>query len=184
MTSFKNAHGELSDKELWERFLEGDIQVLEIIFNNHFKKLFRYGMTLFPDEAIVKDCIQVLFIELWSKKDQLSSIEQLQPYLYKSLRNRIYNQYKSKKRYDELIKDLKVERLIGINSEETNDVDTSNLQTLVNDLPMRQREAIMLIFFEGHTYESASDILSINIQSLYTLVSRAVGSLRSNLRKN
>ena len=78
--------------------------------------------------------------------------------------------------------------MIGLkssNDEDFNDTmqDQTELKILVNDLPLRQREAVMLIFFENYSYEKASEILSINIQSLYKLVSRAVDSLRANLNK-
>lgn len=177
---------ERSDGELWRQFVNGDLSAFEAIYNENFERLYRYGMTLLPDEPVVKDCIQALFIELWENVGHLSSIEQVRFYLLRSLRNRIYNQLKAIKRKSAFLDDLSNQRLIGMEdvSTETEDRfrDESDLRTLVNELPIRQREAIMLIFFEGYTYESASEVLSINIQSLYTLVSRAVANLRSNLR--
>lgn len=187
MNASQNDWNDLSLQDIWDRFLKGDIRSFETIFDRHFPRLFRFGMTLLQDEDIIKDCIQNLFIELWEKRAQLTSIEQIEPYLYKSLRNRVYNQYNAEKRKTEMLELLQKNELTSINSSGDSDFNTktdqTNLKTLVNELPIRQREAVMLIFFENYSYEKASEILSINIQSLYKLVSRAVSSLRSNLKK-
>jgi len=182
-----NKRNELTLEE-WDRFISGDLRSFEAIFDKHFERLFRFGMTLLQDEEIIKDCVQTLFIDLWEKKAQLSGVEHVEPYLFKALRNRIYNTYNAEKRKKEILTLLQRHALIGLkssNDEDFNDTmqDQTELKILVNDLPLRQREAVMLIFFENYSYEKASEILSINIQSLYKLVSRAVDSLRANLNK-
>ncbi|HLT71204.1 MAG TPA: sigma-70 family RNA polymerase sigma factor [Cyclobacteriaceae bacterium] len=186
MATQKSLKPERSDGELWRRFVNGDLSAFETIYNENFEKLYRYGMTLLPDEPVVKDCIQALFIELWENVSNLSSIDQIRFYLLKALRNRIYNQLKAIKRRSSFLDNLSNQRLIGMEDASTETGDRfgneSDLRTVINELPMRQREAIMLIFFEGYTYEAASEVLSINIQSLYTLVSRAVANLRANLK--
>jgi len=60
--------------------------------------------------------------------------------------------------------------------------DTARLvQTAVNALPERQREALILCHFQGLTNIEAAGVLKLNVDALESLLARARRSLRSGL---
>src|SRR5690606_28331284 len=52
---------------------------------------------------------------------------------------------------------------------------------VLSRLPSRQQEVLKLIFFDELSYEEVSEIMAINVPSVYTLAWKALSSLRKNL---
>lgn len=174
---------------VWSEFKFGDRTAFESIYRHYFKDLFRYGMSIHPDDALIKDAIQELFVDLWRYRDTLSKPSQLKFYLLKSLRSKIYKHIDQKKKSEVNALLFQKEKLQYLPSQEEQiiasderGIRTKKMTFLINELPERQREAIMLIFFEGKTYEETATIMSMTVQSVYTLIWKAVSSLRKKLQ--
>lgn len=187
---FENIDPEnFSEESLWSDFKAGDRKAFESIYRIHFKNLFMYGMTILPNESGVRDAIQELFIDLWKYKEQLSKPDQLKYYLIKSFRSKLYKTLEQSKRRDlragvycrEEIRTLPSREEAMIEAD-GNNFSHRKVRVFINELPERQREAIMLIFFKKKSYEETALILSVSVQSVYTLVWRAVASLRKKFR--
>ena len=178
-----------SNSRLWEKVINGDRASFALLYKNLFQDLYRYGMTVHPNREVIGDAIHELFLDLWKYRRSLADIKQLKYYFLRSLRSKIYKLLKEVKRNqvsEEEYANADIRYILSpedqlINTNEKSD-SQKRVTTLINDLPTLQREAIMLIFFEGKSYEEASLILSKSIQSVYTLVSRGLGKLRKRSR--
>lgn len=187
---YPNPKGESrTHEELWNQFRVGDIAALEIIYRKTFEDLYQYGMTIYPDNDLVKDTIQELFISLVQHQKTLTAVRSVKFYLLRSLRNRIYDAIGKHKR-DEIINEIyNKEQAVYLNGEttsisgeESEEQQDSQLVSVINYLPERQREIVMLIFFEGRTYEEVSTLMSLSIKSAYKLTWKAIKSLKKNLK--
>ncbi len=179
-----NSYRNQSDQQLWASFKAGDKAAFETIYRKFFKQLYAYGMTVLPSQAVISDAIQQLFVDLWKQKGYLTNPDQLSFYLTKALRSKIYKYLEQEK------KKLSVQTSLGREVEHLPSMEqmlidiqeeASQKHTLkmrINNLSPQQREVIMLIFFEEKTYEEVSALLSISIQSVYTLVWKSISSLR------
>ncbi len=174
---------------LWNKFRAGDLHALEVIYRAHFKELYQYGMTIYPHVDVVKDAIQELFTSLVQRQHTLTSVQNVSFYLIKSLRNRIYDELKNRKKAEMANEDFKKEELVNLVGEEFKfSEDFKNqrkdqLVNVINQLPDRQREIIMLIFFEGRSYEEVSKLMSMTVNSAYKLTWKAVNTLKKNLKQ-
>ncbi|WP_268223878.1 RNA polymerase sigma factor [Sinomicrobium oceani] len=81
-----------SDAELWAAFLSGSTRAFETIYSQNFESLYYYGLKLVPDEALVEDCIQELFVLLWDKRERLGKAKVIRAYLYTVLRRNIFEE--------------------------------------------------------------------------------------------
>lgn len=176
------------DQELWEKVRKGDKKAYGCIYQKYFPELYRYGMTIQPDQNMVGDAIQELFTDLWTQRCSLSEVRKLRLYLIVSLRSRIYKFTSKNARKNLTEKEYSKDSIQFLDSTEENwisiddaKIKKEQLVLLINDLPTLQREAIMLIFFEERSYEEASSLMSKSIQNVYTLVSRGISSLRKKL---
>ncbi|WP_308706259.1 sigma-70 family RNA polymerase sigma factor [Marinoscillum sp. MHG1-6] len=188
LQSYHNTYqSKFSPSELWLEFKSGNRQAFEQIYRSHFAQLYNYGMTMHPKEPAVKDAIQQLFVDLWQRRSNLSDVDNPASYLIKSLRHKLLSIIEEDKRYDHNTAPENVElefipsQEMSMISEQDGSLRRNRIKLLINDLPPRQREVIMLIFFEEKSYEEASAILSMSIQSVYRLVWRAISSLRQSL---
>ncbi|MFD2933788.1 sigma factor [Spirosoma flavum] len=56
------------------------------------------------DEAVVEDCIQELFLQLWQNRSNINETDSVKHYLLKALRHHVFQHLRSQKRmaFDEL----------------------------------------------------------------------------------
>ena len=78
-----------SDTFLWNDFIKGDENAFRLIYLQYVQSLFKYGCNFTRDEALVKDCIHDVFIDLSKYRSDLSSTNNIKLYLFKSLKRKI-----------------------------------------------------------------------------------------------
>jgi RNA polymerase sigma factor (sigma-70 family) len=172
---------------IWRDFRNGDPSALASIFKEHYDSLYYYGLKLVADEDLVMDCVQNLFLKLWTKRETLGAITYVKPYLLKALRRHIGDdlaaQHKRKQREEQLEYDFDVtfsheDFLIATQiSKEQGEA----LSRCLNNLSQRQREALFLKFYEGLDYEKISGVMALNIQSVRNLIYQSLKSLKENM---
>lgn len=179
----------INDQKLWDQVRSDNKEAFECLYNKYFPELFRYGMTIHSNKELIGDAIQELFIDLWSYRNNLSRINRLKFYLLSSLRSKVFTILSKDNKKLTIEKEYLNETIQFLDSTEDKLIHAdqkkrkrNQLTLLINDLPLQQREAIMLIFFEGRSYEETSTMMSKSIQNVYTLVSRGVSTLRKRLQ--
>lgn len=183
----ENIH--VNDQKLWDEVRNDDAEAFGKIYQKYLAELYRYGMTINPDKELIGDAIQELFVDLWAYRNNLSKINQLKFYLLTSLRSKVYKLISKNRRKISSEFEYKRDAIQFLRSAEDMLIEADNqkvkkdqLVLLINELPESQRESIMLIFFEGKSYEETSKIMSKSIQNVYTLVSRGVSNLRKKIK--
>lgn len=179
----------IPEKEWWNLLKAGERSVLSMIYGAYIENMFAYGMSIVANRDFVKDCIQDVFVDLWKYRANLSATDNIKFYLLKSLRNKIYTLSAKEKRL--LIQEVDERQMVMLTPsyEETviNDQKSSFIQTqlanCVEKLPERQKEVIRHLFFENHSYEETSNIMAINLRSVYTLAWKALSALRKSVPK-
>lgn len=174
------------EKEWWQLLKSGNKSILSRIYSTYIDQMFGYGMSIIPNKDFIKDCIQEVFVDLWKYRSTLSNTDNIKLYLYKSLRNKIYNLRAKEIKHRDLHKQNPGEGLvlsyenILINNQRDK-VLQHKLANSIQKLPERQREVIRHLYFESHSYEETSNLMEINIRSVYTLAWKALSSLRKSI---
>ncbi|MBV6647821.1 MAG: sigma-70 family RNA polymerase sigma factor [Cyclobacteriaceae bacterium] len=176
---------EKDDEDLiWERFKAGSGTALTHIYRNYSNLLFNYGTQFTNNRALLKDCIQDLFEELIERREKLSSTNSIKFYLMRSFRNKLVKtiQKDNKRRDSEEISSqenfkLAVSAEVKLINGQLDETKKKLLEKYLNELPILQREALILYFYEGLKYEQIAEMLGIKTKSSRTLVYRATKSL-------
>ena len=176
------------DRAVWDAFRSGSREALDHIFRRHASGLYAYGSKFTKDRETVLDCIQDLFVELWNRRQNISSTDCIRYYLLKGLRRRITRAVHGAKRMemvsqaaghlDETV-DFSAEHLLV--TQETEQTTRAKLKRAVEGLTRRQRESIHLKFYHGLDITSVAAVMGLTEASVHTLVSQAVRALRSVL---
>ncbi len=171
--------------ELWLLLKQGDREAFRLIYDHFFEDLFSFGMLIVPNRMIVLDAIQELFVSLWTYQSGLSNVTKVKSYLYKSLRSEIVKKLVAEKKFEHLNNDYDEGNLAYLyrddddfSDKDFEDLRSKNLRIMINELPLTQREAVVMIFFEGNSYEDTARILNMNINSVYNLIWKAVSTLK------
>lgn len=173
-----------TDAEIWENFMTGDDDAFVYIYNNYVNKLLRFGRQ-FASNELVKDAIQDLFLYLKKRKKKGKEISRIAPYLYKSL----YRMIIAKLEYEKKFKahehpesknwEINISRETKLISMENQEELSNQLQESLNKLSVKQRQAILLYYYEGLTHDEISDIMDLsNKSSVRKLIQRGLDSLQ------
>jgi RNA polymerase sigma factor (sigma-70 family) len=178
-----------TDTTLWESLQQGSQQAFATIYDRYFNRLYEYGMRLHPDEDLVKDAIQELFIKLWTNKDTLSTSVNPRPYLLVSLRSTIYNRLRPRKNAIVVAFDQEQHDFLAHFSAESAYIKKEQLQAqhqqllnALNQLNARQKEILYLRYFEELDYESIAAIMNLSVKGAYKLSARALQNMRDILQ--
>ncbi len=175
------------DLLVWRAFKdEDDKEAFELIYQSNVRHLYNYGMKIFHDTDVVEDCIQELFINIWDQRKNLIETNNIQFYLIKALRWKIIRfvdaHNKKLKNISESFSHTELEVVHPYEellvNEQIDLEKKEKLRAALNSLPNRQKEVIHLIFYKKYSYEEASQIMSMNLRSVYTLAWKAISNLR------
>lgn len=92
-----------TDESLWELLLNRNVEILEILYRRYYDLLLNYGLKIYPDKELVKDCIQDLFVKLHLSR-KLSNTICVKTYLLKALRNLLTDKLSSIKETEDVEK--------------------------------------------------------------------------------
>lgn len=181
-----------SDLDIWNAFNNGDENAFNYIYRMYMTVLFKYGCQMCKDQNHIKDCIQNIFIDLRRKRGNLSEVQTIKAYLFKILyRELIRKTNKGKETVTPSPE--KMTQYFSIEfSQETKIIQLENqeeksyrIQTALNKLTCRQRQAILLLYEEGMTYREISVAMDLNeVKSARKVIYRALATLKSLLNKN
>lgn len=186
MNNFKTNTEKSNDNILWNQLRAGDEEAFSLLFEKYFSTLVNYGKTLTAEPNIVKDCVQDVFVDIWTYRHTLNETVVVKAYLLSSVRKRVSRLHEREhiflrtKDLDSLdfLFDFSIEdRLIA---DEAMAAKVGQLNLLINKLPPRQKEALYLRYHQGLSVEQVSEVLNMNYQSTKNLLHRSILQLRKD----
>lgn len=186
MDKLRTNNEKLSDSTLWNQLRSGDEEAFSLLFERYYSPLVNYGKTLMLESDIVKDCVQDVFVNIWSYRYRLNDAIAVKAYLLSCVRKRIAR-YHEREHIFSKVKDVDSldflfdfsieEQLIA---DETTAIKVQQLNRLINHLPTRQKEALYLRYHQGLSVEQVAEVLNMNYQSTKNLLHRAILQLRKD----
>jgi len=177
--------------QLWESFLNGNLDAWEEIFKLYYRDLYGYGLKLSSCPELTKDSIHELFVTLWERKELLDEVRSVKAYLLASVRRSLLKKIKKDRKYfADQTEQVKYPDKIQFSPEQiiiNDEIRGENINDLyeaLESLPDRQKEVLWLKYFSGMSYDEIEEILSINYQSIRNHIYRAIKHLREVLDKN
>lgn len=175
--------------DTWNALLSGDEEALAVLYDTYFEMLYEYGMRLHHDAHLIKDCIQDLFLKLWTNRRNLSTDLSPKPYLLVALRSTLYNQLRPRK-FGKLIAFNQQEHDFTAHfsaesayiRQESGQAQTQRLLQALEQLSARQKEILYLRFFEELEYEQIAAIMQISVKGAYKLNARALQRMQEILQ--
>ncbi len=170
-----------NDIELIEKYKKGDKGSLEKIYFKYKKRLLKLIWYYVHNIDDAEDVLQLLFIKL------IKNISKYKPYkdvkfstwLFRIAINTARDFLKKRKieasiEYPDLIEDIKEK----VEDKIINKQFIEEIQNSVSHMPIKYREVISLIYFEGFKYDEAAEILNKPIGTIKSRINYALNLLR------
>jgi len=171
---------------LWNSLKEGSYAAFEKIFKTYYPSLLSYGLRFNKDEEEIKDCIQILFLNIWERKEFLGNSDSIRSYLLASLRRLILKRIKKNIPFVELdFDDANFHIELSFESQMIHDQTMREniifLQNAIQNLPDRQKEALYLKFYNDQSFADIAAVMNITTRAVYKLIYKALDSLNEEL---
>jgi RNA polymerase sigma factor (sigma-70 family) len=165
---------------IWIEFLGGSNKALAELYKIYSKKLYVYGRQFTHCDEQIYDTIQDVFIYLTESRDKLSIAKSVKQYLFAVFRRMLLQALEKERK---LVSGKEVDYdgfHIVMNNEffavgKTLDQQQKKLiENACNRLPVRQREMLILRFFEGMSYSEIADTMGLaNSKTVRTMMYRS-----------
>ena len=167
----------------------GDKFAFDTIYHRYVKLLYSYGTKITSDHLLVEDCIQELFITLWTQRENLKETDTIKYYLFKALNRRIVRALGKTRQLHLQDGELPQTYLFSLSlaedpeylADEERICQIALLKSAIAKLTDRQREAIYLRYYSRLSYEEVAEILNLTVKGTYKLVARGLCALKEHL---
>lgn len=176
------------DDQTLRKFIKGDESSFTLLYNEHIDSLLSYGVGLGVEKDLLQDAIQEIFIKLYVNPKLLIGVQNVRLYLFRALRNKIYDHSRGDSKVTSLDDDANFNIRVSLSDESTEDEERmefeSKVESLLSRLTNRQREAIYLRYIDEMEYEDIAQLMGISPHAVRKLVSRAMGIMRGIEKKD
>ena len=151
----------------------------EELFKKNYSKLYYVALDWVEDEESAKDLVNDLFAELWKQYERLKD-ENVEAYLFQSLRNRCINYLKHQRVELEYRERMLAAKQVMIDENPT--VHEARLQVIEQTLERmnpQTRRVFELCFFEGKRYQEVADLTEVSVSTIHKRMTQAFAAFRT-----
>ncbi|PRD56678.1 RNA polymerase sigma factor [Sphingobacterium gobiense] len=170
--------------EVWSKVKEGSQESFMELYDMYYKPLFHYGLKIKHDRELVKECLHILFCELWEQRERLPvPRHDARFYLFTWLKRIIFRQYSTEHFPLDQLSEQPLERSVEeerIQIEEILELHTK-LEKALAKLSKKQRKYIEWRFFENKSYEEIAQLDDVSIRTVYNVIYESLKRLKGDM---
>ena len=173
----------LDESVLWIALKNGDSNALFKIYELLHPDLLKNGRSITSDGEQVKDTVNQFFLYLWDKRNSLGTPDNLKSYLIVSFRRKLIYELKASRKtisltnYEyEPVAEPSAEDILIENS--TAFELGLKIRKAIDKLPKRQRELLILKYYENLSCDEISLKTDLRIRTVYNKLYEAIKTLR------
>jgi len=142
-------------------------------------------MQFSSDRELIKDCIQDVFVKLYTNRKKINTTTNIKFFLFVILKNHLYNYFKKELSFTPFIKDIDIPKIdlspeTQLMIKEEAFLQQEKLNHLLKILSPRQQEVLYYRYIEELNFEEIEQLMHINYQSIQNLIQRSLKKIREN----
>jgi RNA polymerase sigma-70 factor, ECF subfamily len=152
------------------------------LYDQHGARAYRYLLALLGDRGMAEDALQSAFLELSRRPEALERIESPLAYLLASARNAALRDRRRGERRRQVEQTAASMRILEARDPTPQDpAETEKLEWALRQLPLEQREVIVLKALEGLTFPEIGQALGVSPNTAASRYRYALEKLRDLL---
>jgi RNA polymerase sigma-70 factor (family 1) len=174
-----------NEKILLDKSSLGDEEAFSHLFLQKKDRLYSFLMRFSQSPELVEDIIQDIFLKLWSNKEQLNSIENLDAYLITLSKHQLINLIRRRARETAIVATLSGKARLH----ETNNAPEhlalnetqEKLAAIIEQLPNQQKVAFYLSRQTNLKHEEIASLMQISKNTVRNHIIQAMRTLKKSL---
>jgi len=162
-----------------------DEKELEKLFELYFTALCYFSKKITSDIDASKDIVHDVFINLWTKRDEIDLKKSVKSYLFTSVYNKSLNYLRDNKKFSKNV-ELSDLNIASDNTKYDELIDNSLLNNKINNainkLPKKCRRVFYLSRFDNLKYNEIANKLNISVKTVEAQISKALKILKFELK--
>ena len=135
-----------------------------------------FGRSLSGSRDLADDLVQETLLKAWAARDRFQAGTNMRAWTFIILRNLFLSQMR-RARFKGEWDDFTADRLLAMPAGQDRQIDLSDLQRGLLQLPQAQREALILVGAGGFAYEEAASICNCAVGTIKSRVARGRAAL-------
>jgi RNA polymerase sigma-70 factor (ECF subfamily) len=170
-----------SDQELTDLLKSGDQAAFTEIYDRYMGVLYLHALKLLKDEQEAEDIIHELFLSLWTKAPDLNFNTPLANYLYRSVKNRVFNSLNHQKIKSSYLESL--QSYIDAGHYQTDEAVLAaelarEIEKEIAQMPAKMREVFELSRKANLSHREIAEELGISDKTVKKQINNAIKLLR------
>lgn len=174
-----------SDAELIQRVANGNENAFEQLVKKYQHAVFNIIYRSIGNYEDVEDVAQEIFIKVWRKAKSFKGKSKFSTWLYRIVVNHCLNYRRKHKQrlvsLDEMMEKEEIPHSLVVEVDHEQRRNAQIVREALNELPERQRIALILSRYEGRTYKEIAEMMKVSVSSVESLIFRAKTSLKEKL---
>ncbi len=173
----------LSDQELLRKLSDGDDAAFTCLFRRHWNRLYKSAYRVLADEQVCEDIVQAVFMNIWERRNELSSVRSFESYVYVMTRYMVFRHVAESRRWNSVADFPEDEPAVPSADTSLHVLEMETIvSSTVRDMPLRCQEVFTLSRDEQLSRREIAEQLGISLKTVENHMSRALRLLRISLR--
>lgn len=175
------------EQELLLEIASGSEVAFRELFQAYRRKLFSYLFKMTASREIAEDALQDIFLKLWTVRESLPTVGNINAYLHRMAHNYAYHVFRRLAKETLLLDQLRMQKDCDTASpaqELLSKEVTTYIQSLVDRLTPQQRKVFLLSREEGLKQAEIASRLDVSISTVKKHMVDALSFLREEIRQN
>lgn len=173
------------EKLILMKISRGDANAFAVLFNFYKNKVYGYAIAILQTEKSAEEIVQDVFIKIWIKRENLTTIENFGAYLRTVSRNETLNALKHvaiTQKHEELT--IKYTNEFDLSTENTIQFRETKqiLESAIQKLPPQQKLIYTLCHIDGIKQKDVAEKLNISPLTVKVHLREAIKSIKSYLK--
>lgn len=173
------------DRDLYNAIVEGDQVAFTLFYNKHVDLLSCRVYDILKNKEHTEEVIQDVFCTLWNRRHEISSIQNVEGYLYILARNAALNRIKAEVRRRQLEHLFYVEQDKLPTNMDADGIEQFDLllDEAIAQLPKQQKQAFILSKFDRKKYLEIATHMNISRETVKKYLQLASASVKKHLER-
>ncbi|WP_316841695.1 RNA polymerase sigma-70 factor [Pedobacter gandavensis] len=177
----------LGDKILLEQYHQGNTTAYNVLFKRYYGPLYGYALKNVRETTIAEELTMDVMLGLWKKKGAVDIENDLKAYLYRSIKNAIYNHYR-KKILSTVPLEQVTEKATPICRSADHDLHSRELEKVYQEklskLSPQRRKVYQMSREENMTYAEIAENMDLSVNTVENYMVASLHFFRQQLKEH
>jgi RNA polymerase sigma-70 factor (ECF subfamily) len=168
----------VADNELMRLAGQGDLAAYRMLVGRHLNRSVRFAERMLGNRQDAEDVVQEAFLKSWHEAAKWEPRAQFTTWLYRVLYNACLNRLRKHIQFSNVDIDVLADTRDDAEKALIQRQRAQQVKTCLQQLPEKQRAAVILSYYEEVSDQQAADTLGLSLGALQQLLFRARQGLR------